>query len=234
MLISAVNKLTLVDYPGKLAAILFTAGCNMRCGYCHNADFVLPEKIEKLKDHFIPFEAVKTFLESRKGLLDGVVFCGGEPTIQPDLLEKMAEVKSMGFLVKLDTNGLRPEIIKEALEKKIVDYFAMDLKSSLEKYSELVGTPVNPEKIKTSIQFIMNSGIDYEFRSTIFPAHHDGETLKSMGKLIEGAKLWALQNFRNQKVLDPKYENLSGFTPEQIKALKEKLSAFVERVEVRG
>lgn len=234
MLISAVNKLTLVDYPGKLAAIIFTAGCNMRCGYCHNADFVLPEKIEKLKNNFIPFEAVKNFLQSRKGLLDAVVFCGGEPTMQNDLLEKMSEVKAMGFFVKLDTNGLKPEIIHEALERKIVDYIAMDVKTSLGKYSELVGVAVNPQKIEESIALIMQSKIDYEFRSTILPSHHDAETLEKMGKLIQGAKLWAFQNFRSQKVLDVTFQEKTGFTKQALEEIQELAKMFVEKVEIRN
>lgn len=234
MLISAINKLTLVDYPGKLAAIIFTAGCNMRCGYCHNAEFVLPERIEKLKDHFIPFEAVKNFLQSRKGLLDAVVFCGGEPTMQSDLLERMEEVKAMGFLVKLDTNGLRPDIIKTALEKGIVDYIAMDLKTSLKQYPDLVRMPVDRQKIEESIDLVMHSGIEYEFRSTILSDHHDRETLEDMGKLIQGAKTWAIQNFRNKSVLDPAFKEKTGFTPRQMDEIKAFLKPFVKKLEVRG
>ena len=235
MLITAVNKLTLVDYPGQLAAIIFTGGCNIRCGYCHNADFVLPERLEKIKNSFIPFEAVKNFLESRKGLLDAVVFCGGEPTLQSDLIEKCKEVKAMGFKVKVDTNGLSPETIQKLLNAKAVDYFAMDLKSSLdESYSKITGTKIDTSKLQKSIQLIQNSGVDYEFRSTILPDFHTKEVLEQMAKTIKGSPLWALQNFRNKSTLDKSFEKKSGFTKQALEEIQELVKPYVKRVEIRS
>ncbi|MBT4936345.1 anaerobic ribonucleoside-triphosphate reductase activating protein, partial [Candidatus Peregrinibacteria bacterium] len=192
MLIAALNKLTLLDYPGKTAAIIFTAGCNMRCGYCHNAQFVLPEEIQKQKKDLMPWEEVRSFLKKRKGLLDGVVISGGEPTLQKDLKEKIKEIKSMGFLVKLDTNGTGPQIIKELLQENFLDFIAMDIKGSEAVYHQICGKKIDIKAIEKSIEIIMNSGIDYEFRSTILPEYHSKDVLCEMGRMIQGSKTWAL------------------------------------------
>lgn len=234
MLISALNKLTLLDYPGKTAAIIFTAGCNMRCGYCHNAQFVLPEEIKKQKKNLLSWKEVRNFLEKRKGLLDGVVISGGEPTLQKDLKEKMKEIKSMGFLVKLDTNGTHPQIIKELLDEKLVDFIAMDIKGSESIYHEICGKSIDMKDIKKSIEIIMNSSINYEFRSTIMPEYHNKNILDEMGKMIQGSKIWALQNFRNSSVLDTRFCNKEGFEKSDFEKLESELSQFAEIIEIRN
>jgi pyruvate formate lyase activating enzyme len=236
MQITAVNKFTLLDYPGKIAAIIFTAGCNMRCGYCHNSQFVLPEKIKELSNHFIPFKSVVKFLKSRQEFIDGVVISGGEPTIQIDLVDKIKMIKEMGFLVKIDTNGTNPSVLETLIKQKLIDYIAMDLKSSADSYNDICGTNIDIANIKKSVKLILTNKIDYEFRSTILPKYHSLQTLSKMGELIKGAKLWALQNFRNISVLDKEFKNFPEFTTKEITELQQALVKLklVERIVVRN
>jgi pyruvate formate lyase activating enzyme len=163
MKIGGFVRSSLVDYPGKVAAVIFTQGCNFRCPYCHNSGLVFPE----LFTDEIPFEYVWDFLEQRRGLLDGVVFCGGEPTLQNDLLEVIGKIRSLGFAIKLDTNGSKPDILAEVLPH--LDYVAMDIKAPLDKYSSVSGVAVDNYEIRRSMLLIRASGIPYEFRTTFHP-----------------------------------------------------------------
>ena len=158
-IIGGIQRTSLLDFPDKISAIVFTQGCNFNCGYCHNPDLLNSKKDIYSTDVF--FE----FLDKRKGKLDGVVITGGEATLQPDLIPFIKEVKSRGFLIKLDTNGYRPDVLKEALE--LVDYVAMDIKAPLEKYSEITNTQIDVEKIKKSINLLRTSNVPYEFRTTV-------------------------------------------------------------------
>ncbi len=189
MLIGAIDKFTLIDFPNRTAAILFTQGCNFRCPFCHNPELVLPEKFEAP----IPLKEVFAFLEKRKRLLDGVEFTGGEPTLQSDLIVVMRKIKQQGFQVKLDTNGTNPAVLREALQEKLIDYIAMDVKSSLERYSEIAGISVDTDKIKESIEIIKNYAPEYEFRTTVINGFHDKKEIKGIGKLIDGAKKYFIQ-----------------------------------------
>lgn len=216
MLISGVQKFTMLDYPGKISCIVFTPGCNFRCGYCHNPEFVLPESIQKIKNSFIPEEKFLNFLRKREGFLDGVVISGGEPTMMGDLPAFMRKVKDAGFLVKLDTNGNNPTMLKKIISEKIVDYIAMDVKTSFGKYKELVGPCVDPSNIKESIKLIMESGVDYEFRSTVLSEIHDEATLKEMAEMVAGAKIIYLQKFRPAHTLDPRFNSCVPFTDEKM------------------
>ena len=224
MLISGVQKFTILDYPGKVACIAFTPFCNFRCGYCHNSEFVLPEKIEKIKDSFIPEVIFFNFLKSRIGLIDGVVISGGEPTLQKDLEDFILKVKELGFLVKLDTNGSNFSFVKNLLDKNLLDFIAMDVKSDFDDYlsiSGFIGKEVDlVDNIKQSIRLIMDSGIDYEFRTTIAKNFVSKKNLLEIGKMINGAKKYALQNFRKgESVLDPSFNesmNYSSFELEEI------------------
>lgn len=209
MRISAVQKFTTLDYPGKTACIVFTAGCNFRCGYCHNPEFVLPDRLKEFEEHFIPEEVFWGFLETRRGLLEGVAVSGGEPTLQRDLRAFLRRVKDMGFSVKLDTNGSLPEIIEPILEDGCVDYVAMDVKTSLDRYAELVGACVRPDAVKRSIDLIKRFAPDYELRTTIVAEHHDIGTLKEMRSLIQGAKRYSLQGFRSGHTLDAEFEHFA-------------------------
>ncbi|PKL36374.1 anaerobic ribonucleoside-triphosphate reductase activating protein [Candidatus Peregrinibacteria bacterium HGW-Peregrinibacteria-1] len=229
MLITALTKLTLLDFPDRLACIIFTGGCNLRCGYCHNAEFVLPEKLRALSNT-IPFETIKNFLYARQGKLDGVVICGGEPTIQPDLLEKIAEIKEMGFQVKVDTNGSRPTVIKKLIQSQLVDFWAMDIKDSLPYRKELLGVPVEETAIRESIQLIKDSGAEYEFRTTIFPNYHDLKTLQQIGHELSGAKKWALQKGRSGKTLIQNFNNNNEYSESDLKTLQQNLLPYATKV----
>lgn len=233
MLISGVQPFTLLDYPDKTAAIVFTAGCNFRCGYCHNPEFVLPELVLKLKDSFIPEESFFNFLKSRRGLLEGVVVSGGEPTVQYDLIPFLKKIKTLGFKIKLDTNGHRPELVRQALDENLLDYIAMDVKTSLADYPRLVGPFVRPEKIKETMEIIKTSGRDYEFRSTLIKEVHSGIILAEMKTLLAGAKRLWLQTFRPGHTLQPAFKEYRPFSAEELADLADNFRATVAEVGVR-
>jgi len=230
MLIAGLQKLTLLDYPGKIACIVFTQGCNFACGYCHNPEMI--PLIQEVKSG-VDEKAFFTFLSSRGNLLDGVVISGGEPTLQRDLSVFMQKIKQLGFLVKLDTNGSNPQIVQELFREGLVDYLAMDIKATLPKYKDLVKNDV-AEKISESVRIIMESGVDYEFRSTIFPSCHSEDDIREMGNLIHGAKNWYLQNFRPLKTLHPSFKNKASFTSDELLHLKNIAKQYAEHVEIRS
>jgi len=235
MLISGVQKFTMLDYPKKVAAIIFTPGCNMRCGFCHNKEFVLPEEIKKMRPSFIPEKAVLNFLERRKGKLDGIVISGGEPTVQPDLRQFIQKVREMGFLVKLDTNGNLPDVIKNLVNDKLVDYVAMDVKTTLDNYEGLVGKMANPQNIKENINFLKQGSVPYEFRTTVIDEIHTNEIIKEMAELMRGADKLYLQKFRPETTLDPEFENKKPLSnkkmQEYIKIFKK---ADIHTVDIRN
>lgn len=162
MKLGGLVKFTLIDFPGTPAAIVFTQGCNFRCRYCHNPELVYPH----LFTPSMPQEEVMAFLQRRQGTLEGVVISGGEPTLQEDLVRFMADIKALGYKTKLDTNGTRPEVLKELIDKKLVDFIAMDLKAPLEKYALITGVEANSTVIRHSMDLIVKSGLDYQFRTT--------------------------------------------------------------------
>jgi len=230
MRISAVQKFTTLDYPGKTACVVFTAGCNFRCGYCHNPEFVLPEQLKELEDHFIPDEVFWSFLETRRGLLDGVAVSGGEPTLQRELPDFLRHIKQMGFSVKLDTNGALPEILRPMLEEKLVDYVPMDVKTSLLRYTELVGACVRPEAIQESIKLIRELAPDYEFRTTIVREHHDAATLEDMRELVRGARRYALQGFRSGKTLDSAFSAYANVREKELETIGASFATEVDEL----
>jgi len=191
MKIGGLQKTTLLDYPHKVAAIVFTQGCNFRCSFCYNGELVIPDKFSSP----IPEKDIFGFLKKRKNVLDGIVITGGEPTLHKDLPEFIKKIKDLGLSVKLDTNGTNPEMVKGLLVDNLIDYIAMDIKAPLDRYEEVVGRPLQTEDITKSIEIIMDSDLDYEFRSTLVPDIHTLEDIKKMGKMIEGAKKWYLQKF---------------------------------------
>jgi pyruvate formate lyase activating enzyme len=232
MLIAGFQKLTLLDYPDKIAALLFTQGCNFSCGYCHNADMI-PPCLTRAFNPELEEENVLKFLSRRIGLLDGVVISGGEPTMQKDLSEFMKKIKAMGFLIKLDSNGSHPDILRNLVDQDLIDYFAMDIKYPLEKYTRYM-PQVDAEKIQESALFIMDSGIDYEFRSTILPAHHARQDIHKMGEIIDGAKRWYLQNFRSGRTLSPRLREARSFTKDELKHLENIAKNYAREVGVRS
>ena len=184
MIISGIQRFTLLDFPGKIACIVFTGGCNYRCGFCHNPEFVLPEELAKLSKSFIPEVAALNFLKKRRGMLEGVVISGGEPTIMPDLEDFIMKVRDLGFAVKLDSNGNRPEVLRSLIDKGLVDYIAMDFKTSLPDYRSLVGQWADEMKLRESIELLKQGDVDYEFRTTLIREVHTPEILKIMSKTL--------------------------------------------------
>jgi len=229
MIIAGLQKLTLLDYPGKIASIVFTQGCNFACGYCHNPEMI--PMIDHQKPEFHQ-KKVLNFLRSRRGLIDGVVVTGGEPTLQQDLMEFLEEVRRLDFLIKLDTNGSRPGILKQIMKRGLADYFAMDIKATPEKYRDLVKNDV-AEKIMESIELIRDSGVDYEFRSTILPYCHDEEDIHAMGRMIRGCKRWYLQSFRPVKTLQRAFLQQKSFTSDELQHLQAIAKRYAQSVEVR-
>jgi pyruvate formate lyase activating enzyme len=214
MNIGGFQKFSLIDYPCKISAIVFTQGCDFRCPYCHN-----PELISH-KEGCIDEDEIIEFLRTRIGKLDAVVITGGEPCLQSDLLEFMQKIKMLGFLVKLDTNGSNPDVIKSALEDELVDYIAMDIKAPIQKYSSVTGIKTNKKTILKSIKIIMNSGINYEFRTTAVKNLLDVNDFKEISKILNGAKAYYLQKFIPSKHLDPFYKNRESFSDEEFKKIK--------------
>lgn len=226
--LAGLQKTTFIDYPDKIACIVFTQGCNFRCGYCHN-----PELFEN-KEPVLSVPAFFEFLNKRKGKLDGVVITGGEPTLHgKDLVEFIKEVKSLGFLVKLDTNGTHPDVLQELFNKNLLDYIAMDIKAPLAKYKDITRVDIDTDIIKKSIDMIMNSGVDYEFRTTIVKSQLSVEDLRQIGELIQGAKRYYMQKFLATKILDETLMSETSYTDEEFKNLCTILEEYVDFVDYR-
>lgn len=247
MLIGGLQKFTLLDYPGKIAAVVFTLGCNFRCGFCHNPELVNSDPSTPLRTGLrimnseLLEEDVLKFLNSRQGLLEGVVITGGEPTLQADLPEFIRKVKKMGFLVKVDTNGAHPEMIERLNQEKLVDYWAMDIKAPLAKYQEAVGSPVDLLAIKRSIELI-KKGRDvppgrlypYEFRSTLVAGLHTPEDVVEMAKEIAGAELFVLQRFvSREKLVNQDFVGRESLPDEEMKRLARECEKWVKKCVVR-
>lgn len=222
--IGGVQKVSLVDYPGQVAAALFTIGCNMRCGYCHNPELVLPDRYADA----IPEEDVLLFLESRKGKLDGVVISGGEPTMHAGLPALAARIKAMGFLVKLDSNGTHPDMIAEMLRERTLDFVAMDIKGPLEKYQEIAAYPVDTAAVERTIQLLRGSTIGYEFRTTVVKSQLVPEDFAKIGQLVKGAPRFALQRFRPGKTLHPAFRHETTYADDEFAAIKKVLEEYVD------
>lgn len=230
MIIAGLIKSSLIDYPGKVAAVIFTQGCNFRCGFCHNASLIGPEALNSKSQ--IPTEEALDFLKKRVGKLDGVVITGGEPTLQPDLVEFIKKVKRMSFAIKLDTNGSSPTVIRSLFVDHLIDYIAMDIKNSPERYEETCGYPFS-NQIKESIGLIMGATIDYEFRTTVLPAFHNEKSIEGLAKIIRGAKKYTIQNFRNGNVYDPKLKDARSFSRRELERLKKIAEQYITDVQVR-
>lgn len=232
MLIGGFQKLTLIDYPGKVATTVFTVGCNFRCSFCHNPELVDFPK-EALPTYRKNEKAFFDFLEKRKGLLDGVCVTGGEPTVQPDLLEFLGKIKGMGFLVKLDTNGNRPEVVKEVIKRELADFFAMDIKNRSGKYAETAGVDIDEAKIQESIALIRGSGVPYEFRTTVVPGIHEESDFADIVGLIDGADTYYLQEFRDFRILSPSLREKSRGRTLDLDVLARELAPHFVKVGVR-
>ena len=229
MLISGLQKLTLLDYPGRVACTVFTGGCNFRCPFCHNAPLVLPERLARDSSE----EAVLAFLSKRRGVLDGVAVTGGEPLLHRDIGAFLEKVKALGFSVKLDTNGSFPDRLRALVSAGLVDRVAMDVKNSPALYEKTAGAAVDMAAIERSRDFLLSGAVDYEFRTTVVKGLHTKESLMDAARWIRGAKDYYLQQFKDSgDVLA--IEGLGAFSEKEMHALADAAAEFVPSVQVRG
>lgn len=215
-IINGFDKLTLLNYPDKVACTIFTKGCNFKCPFCHNSSLI---SLDKGNDKY---KEVISYLNKRKGILDGVCITGGEPLIHKSIKDLIKEIKNMGFLVKLDTNGSNPSMLKELIDEKLIDYVAMDIKNTFDKYEKTIGCKTNIDNIKMSIDVIESSNIDYEFRTTIVKELHTFDDIKGIVSMLNKKSKYYIQNFRNSDgVLNKK---LNGFTKEELEILQKEIN----------
>jgi len=231
MQIGGLQKLTLIDYPGRLAATVFLIGCDFKCPWCYSSELVLPAKIKRQPK--ISEKQFFNFLKERKKLLDGLVLCGGEPTINKKLPELIKKIRKLGYQVKLDTNGSNPKMLKKLINDKLIDYVAMDIKAPKEKYKKILGKKVKIEDIEKSIKILKEGKVDYEFRTTVVPTVLDKKDILEIAKWIRGAKRYYLQNFRPEKTIDPKFEKIKPYPQEYLLEIQKAISPFFEVCQVR-
>lgn len=227
MKLSGLQKTTLLDYPGKVAATVFTPGCNLRCPFCHNASLVVrpAEELLSPEDFF-------AFLEKRRGILDGVCVSGGEPLLQPDLPDFLRRIRSLGYLTKIDTNGTNPGLLGALIQEGLVDYVAMDIKNSLPLYPKTVGVPdFDCSGVEESVKLLLQGTVEYEFRTTLVRGLHDEESLLDIAGWIGGARRYFLQNFVDSGDLISPSE---GFSPQEMKSFLCLLTPRMTHVELRG
>lgn len=222
---------SMLDWPGRLAAVFFLSGCNFRCPYCHN-----PELVEPQGEEGFYWSELESFLAEREGWLDGVVITGGEPTLYRDLPELCRRLKRMGLGVKLDTNGSRPEVLRGLLEGGLVDFVALDVKTSWERYPLVVRRPVPldepAERVRESIRWVISWGGEHEFRCTVVPGVVEEEDLWALAETLRGGRKLVLQGFRSDNTLDPEWRGREGYPPERLHHWARELSRFLP-VEVR-
>lgn len=232
MKIGGIQKTSLLDYPKNVSAIVWTAGCNFHCPFCYNKDLV--DGNVKL----ISEEEIFSFLEKRKGIIDGLVISGGEPLMQKDIVDFTTRVKKLGYLIKIDTNGMYPEKLKELIDKKLVDYIAMDIKAPKQKYIQIINASgilkSNIVKnIEKSIDILKKSNIDYEFRTTVVPGLHGKKDILKIVDWIKPAKKYYLQNFKGEKTINPGFEKLRPYSGEYLLEIQKAVSPFFDVCQVR-
>ena len=229
MKIYGLNKTTLLDYPGKVAATIFLGGCNFRCPFCQNSSLVLNPSAQPE----IPVKEVLSFLKKRKGILDGVCITGGEPTLSPDLPELLQEIRTLGYPIKLDTNGTHPALLKTLTEQNMIQMTAVDIKACPDNYPALCGL-VHPEldAVKETVEFLKNGTLDYEFRTTVIRELHSKKDFIEIGQWLTGAKAYYLQAYRDsEEVLQPGF---SSYTRKELEHFREILKRTIPLVELRG
>jgi len=230
------QPVTLIDFPGRVAATLFTAGCNFRCPFCHNAELVIPDRIEQLP----PCDAagVLSELKRRRGFLDGVVLTGGEPTVQQDLIGLIEELREIGLLVKLDTNGARPDVVERLLERALIDHIAVDIKGPPHRYAEFAGVDVSIEAIRETVRLVVEGGIDHELRTTVAPGL-EATDLEAIARWIGAANRYVLQRFRvpnetGKSLLDPSWSEKKAMDAAGLRAAWASIGARFESGGVRS
>lgn len=236
MKIKGLQKLTLIDYPSHLACTVFLSGCNYRCPWCYSSELVLPEKIADLQE--VPEKEFFDFLKNRKFQLDGVVLCGGEPTLNPDLPRLCKKIKALGFKIKLDTNGSNPKMLGDLMGNKLIDYTAMDIKAPKEKYAKLIGFEQDAisfllTQIEKSISLLKQGKIDYEFRTTFVPGLLEKQDILKIASWLKPAKAYFLQNFRPEKTLDNSFESIKPYPENDLLKIQKAIAPFFEKCEVR-
>jgi|TARA_Y100000034_G_scaffold27744_1_gene33328 pyruvate formate lyase activating enzyme len=230
MKLKGLVETSFVDWDGKICSVVFTPGCNFKCPFCFNGALVLdPDSVDN-----VPEQALFDLLEKHKDFLDGVCITGGEPTLSPDLADFCKKIKDKGFLVKLDTNGATPEILKSLIENKLLDFIAMDVKGPWENYSDFAGVPIDGEKIKESVRLIMDSGLDYEFRTTLVPSLHTPDVFEKLVSQIKGAKKYCVQKFRPGFCIDKSLNTDQKQTDEEMNVFAETARKYIDNVKVRG
>ena len=229
MVIYGLQKLSLLDYPGKTACTVFTGGCNFRCPYCHNASLVVGlDEIEP-----VDYDEFFAFLNKRRNILDGVCITGGEPLLQPDIEEFIREIKKFGYSVKLDTNGTFPDKLKRLVDENLVDYVAMDIKNSPEKYSLTAGvSELDFSKISNSVELLLSNSADYEFRTTVVKELHSKEDFVSIGEWIKGAKRYFIQSFIDSG--DILAGTFSAYNKNELEEIEGLMQHFVKETQIRG
>ena len=250
MIIGGLQKFSLIDYPDHLSAIVFTQGCNFRCQYCYNPVLVYPEigdgKVKNISSSDLSDEEVKEgysqitenaffdFLKLRVNKLDAIVITGGEPTIHNDLPEFINKIKKFNFKIKLDTNGTNPEMLNKLINLKLLDYIAMDIKASINKYDLVVGVQPDLEKLKKSIKIIKNSKLPYEFRTTVVPKLINKDDIYNMGELIQGAEKWYLQQFKSDTdLVNPSFRGAAPYSSAELAEMEKIARQFVKFCQVR-
>lgn len=230
IIIKGIQKTSLIDYPGKICTTIFLGNCNFRCGFCHNKELVLnPENLNTVSE-----EEFFSHLKSKENLVEAVCISGGEPAIHENLPEFIQKIKTLGFLVKLDTNGSAPEMLSFLLQKNLLNYVAMDIKSDIKNYEKAAGVKVDIEKIKKSAEIIMKFSVDYEFRTTAVQGLLDEKIAENIGIWLKGAKRYVLQNFVSERgTLDPNFQKISPFSDEEMKKFKKILEKYFGEVLVK-
>lgn len=229
MIIGGLQKTSIIDYPGKVSCVLFCAGCNFRCPYCHN-----PDLISVAGDPFMPLDRFFDFLEQRRSFLDGVVVTGGEPSLDDDILPLCRGIKERGMAVKLDTNGSRPAMLQKLLDAGVIDYIAMDIKTRPANYALLAGKNFDCDRIRTSIKIIKHSGLPYEFRTTCVRPFVDEAIIQKIADLASGAPLYVLQRCRTGRVLSPEFfADKEPFTDKELEQFREIAAGKVDRCYIR-
>jgi pyruvate formate lyase activating enzyme len=232
MNIRGIYKTSLIDFPGRISAVLFNGGCNLRCRYCHNPELVHPDP--SIEPEYTEDE-ILSFLEKRSGLLEGVVLTGGEPTIDPGLIPFLHRLRETGLAVKLDTNGFRPDVLGRVLEEDLVDYVAMDIKTSPSRYPELTGRDVTFDTIIDSFTLLRDANLDFELRTTCIPEYVTEETLEEAGEALGQVPLYYLQQFVNDNPLvDPEWKDVQPYPVQVLFRLCETVSRFAQECDIRG
>lgn len=231
MLLKGVQKLTLLDFPGRMACTVFSGGCNFLCPFCHNASLVIGERVRDSAT--LPEEEFFAFLKKRRGILEGVCVSGGEPTLAPDLLSFLNNIKELGFLIKLDTNGYRPSVLRAAVEGGLVDYVAMDIKSSKAGYARAVGlSDFDVSKIEESADFLMQKRVPFEFRTTVVRELHTKEDIVAIGEWLRGDESYFLQPFKDSG--DVILSGFSAYDEKETADLLNTLRAYIPNAQIRG